>query len=206
MVFAQEETAKAYVRKIYRYFVKSEWDQEVENDIITPLSAQLIASDYNVLDVLKTLLQSKHFYDEDDLDSSNEIIGSIVKNPIQLLSETLSLLQIELPNPAASSANPPTSWTTDQDNFYKFYFNFCYFGYFAGAGMNPFSPETVAGYPSDYQTPDFDRSWFSSNTLFHAINLLNVLSLEKIKSITQTSTFGCCLTVLIMFITLAIFP
>jgi len=206
MVFAQEATAKAYVRKIYRYFVKSEWDQEVENDIITPLSAQLIASDYNVLDVLKTLLQSKHFYDEDDLDSSNEIIGSIVKNPIQLLSETLSLLQIELPNPAASSANPPTSWTTDQDNFYKFYFNFCYFGYFAGAGMNPFSPETVAGYPSDYQTPDFDRSWFSSNTLFHAINLLNVLSLEKIKSITQTSTFGCCLTVLIMFITLAIFP
>ena len=39
MVFAQEATAKAYVRKIYRYFVKSEWDQEVEDDIITPLSA-----------------------------------------------------------------------------------------------------------------------------------------------------------------------
>jgi uncharacterized protein (DUF1800 family) len=172
MVFAQEATAKAYVRKIYRYFVKSEWDQEVEDDIITPLSTQLIASDYNVLDVLKTLLKSEHFYDEDDSDSSNEIIGSIVKNPIQLLSEALSILQIELPNPAASSANPPTTWTTDHDYFYKFYFNFCYFGYFAGAGMSPFSPETVAGYPGDYQTPDFDRSWFSSNTIISRYKLI----------------------------------
>ena len=115
MVFAQEATAKAYVRKIYRYFVKSEWDQEVEDDIISPLSAQLIASDYNLLEVLKTLLKSEHFYDEDDSDSSNEIIGSIVKNPIQLLSEALSLLQIDLPNPAASSANPPLTWTTDHE-------------------------------------------------------------------------------------------
>ena len=172
MVFSQEATAKAYVRKIYRYFVKSEWDQEVEDDIITPLSTQLIASDYNVLDVLKTLLKSEHFYDEDDSDSSNEIIGSIVKNPIQLLSEALSILQIELPNPAASSANPPTTWTTDHDYFYKFYFNFCYFGYFAGAGMSPFSPETVAGYPGDYQTPDFDRSWFSSNTIISRYKLI----------------------------------
>ena len=172
MVFSQEATAKAYVRKIYRYFVKSEWDQEVEDDIITPLSTQLIASDYNVLDVLKTLLKSEHFYDEDDSDSSNEIIGSIVKNPIQLLSEALSILQIELPNPAASSTNPPTTWTTDQDYFYKFYFNFCYFGYFAGAGMSPFSPETVAGYPGDYQTPDLDRSWFSSNTIISRYKLI----------------------------------
>jgi uncharacterized protein (DUF1800 family) len=172
MVFAKEETAKAYVRKIYRYFVKSEWDQEVEDNIITPLSAQLIASDYNLLDVLKTLLKSEHFYDEDDSDNSNEIIGSIVKNPIQLLSEALSLLQVELPDPAASSTNPPTTWTTDQIYFYKFYFNFCYYGYFAGAGMNPFSPDTVAGYPGDYQTPDFDRSWFSSNTIISRYKLI----------------------------------
>ena len=172
MVFAQEATAKAYVRKIYRYFVKSEWNQEVEDDIISPLSTQLIASDYNLLEVLTTLLKSEHFFDEDDSDSSNEIIGSIVKNPIQLLSEALSLLQIDLPNPAASSANPPLTWTTDHENFYKFYFNFCYFGYFAGAGMNPFSPETVAGYPGDYQTPDLDRSWFSSNTIISRYKLI----------------------------------
>ena len=38
--------------------------------------------------------------------------------------------------------------------------------------MNPFSPETVAGYPGDYQTPDFDRSWFSSNTVISRYKLI----------------------------------
>jgi hypothetical protein len=28
-----------------------------------------------------------------------------------------------------------------------------------------FSPDSVAGYPADYQGPNFDRSWFSSNTI-----------------------------------------
>src|SRR5690606_25414182 len=30
MVFAQPETAKAYCRKLYRYFVKSHWSEEIE--------------------------------------------------------------------------------------------------------------------------------------------------------------------------------
>ena len=37
--------------------------------------------------------------------------------------------------------------------------------FFPGGGMSIFSPDTVAGYPGDYQAPDFDRSWFSSNTI-----------------------------------------
>ena len=31
MVFNKEATALAYVKKLYRFFVKSEWDQEVED-------------------------------------------------------------------------------------------------------------------------------------------------------------------------------
>jgi hypothetical protein len=38
--------------------------------------------------------------------------------------------------------------------------------------MNPFSPDTVAGYPGDYQAPDFDRSWFSSNTIISRYKLI----------------------------------
>jgi len=41
MVFDQLETAKNYVRKMYRMFVRSEWGQDVEDDIITPLAQQL---------------------------------------------------------------------------------------------------------------------------------------------------------------------
>ena len=61
MIFDKLETAKNYVRKMYRMFVRSEWDQEVEDDIITPLAQQLQSNGYNLLEVLKTLLKSKHF-------------------------------------------------------------------------------------------------------------------------------------------------
>ena len=72
MVFAQPETAKAYCRKLYRYFVKSEWNEEVETDIITPLSQLLIDNNYEILPVVTTLLSSEHFYDADDSDATDK--------------------------------------------------------------------------------------------------------------------------------------
>ena len=165
MIFSNPETSKAYCRKLYRFFVRREWDESIENDIITPLSQQLINSDYNLISVLQTLLKSEHFYDEDNSDVNDEIIGGIIKSPIQFLSEIISLLNISLPNPEASSSNPPSTWTSDQEDFYHFYWQFCHKTFFPGTGMNIFSPDSVAGYPADYQGPNFDRSWFSSNTI-----------------------------------------
>jgi len=165
MIFSNPETSKAYCRKLYRFFVRREWDESVENDIITPLSQQLINSDYNLISVLQTLLKSEHFYDEDNSDVNDEIIGGIIKSPIQFLSEIISLLNISLPNPEASSSNPPSTWTSDQEDFYHFYWQFCHKTFFPGTGINIFSPDSVAGYPADYQGPNFDRSWFSSNTI-----------------------------------------
>ena len=88
-----------------------------------------------------------------------------------MLSEMINLLQLQLPNPEASYS-PTPSYTTDQINFYKFHHSFCYFSFFPGCSINPFSPDTVAGYPADYQTPNFDRSWFSSNTVIARYKLI----------------------------------
>ena len=165
MIFSKPETAKSYCRKIYRFFVKSEWDESVENAIISPLAAQLMSSNYNLLSVVQTLLKSEHFYDEDNADSSDEIIGGVVKSPLQFFSQIVSSLDIQTPNPKASADNPPGSWTDDQQDFYNFFHNFCHNTFFPSTGMNVFSPESVAGYPADYQGPDYDRSWFSSNTI-----------------------------------------
>ena len=176
MIFSKPETAKAYCRKLYKFFVKSEWDETVENAIIAPLANQLMSSNYNLLSVLQTLLISEHFYDEDNADPSDEIVGGIVKNPIQLISQIISVLDIQIPNPEPPIASIPespgsgfrvssTDWTEEQENFFKFYHRFCHNTFFPGCGMNIFSPDTVAGYPADYQGPDYDRSWFSSNTI-----------------------------------------
>ena len=165
MIFSQTETAKAYCRKLYRFYVKSEWDESIENAIITPMAAQLMSSNYNLLTVVQTLLKSEHFYDEDNADTTDEIFGGIVKSPLQLFSEVISALDITIPNPEASVNNQPPSWTQGQQDFYNFFHKFCNNTFFPSTGMNVFSPDSVAGYPADYQGPDYDRSWFSSNSI-----------------------------------------
>ena len=185
MIFSKTETAKAYCRKIYRFFIKREWDESVENHIITPLADQLINNNYNLLEVLQTLLKSKHFYDEDNDDSTNEIVGSIVKNPIQFISQTISLLDITLPNAEATFQNSSVSWSEDQEDFFHFYYKFCHNTFFPGSGMNIFSPDSVAGYPADFQGPEYDRSWFSSNTIVSRYKTIESLITGKNKILGQ---------------------
>ncbi|MBU2949448.1 DUF1800 domain-containing protein [Tamlana agarivorans] len=185
MVFAQPETAKAYCRKLYRYFVKSTWNEEVENDIITPLSQQLIANDYEILPVVKTLLSSEHFYDTDDSDSTDNIIGSIIKSPLQLLSEICAMFQVNIPNPTSSALTYYNAF------FYKFIHN----TYFPFAGTYLFSPEEVAGYPAYYQEPHYDRNWFSSNTIIGRYRLIESLIFGE-NTISNGSIFTILDTVL----------
>lgn len=165
MVFNQPETAKSYCRKLYRYFVKSDVNQEVEEDIITPLAQILLDHNYDLLPVVTTLLSSEHFYDVDDLDATDNIIGSIIKSPLQLLSEICTMFELAYPNP-----------TTRAYFFYRnFYTNFIHNSYFKATGMTFFDPESVAGYPAYYQEPGFDRNWFSSNTLIGRYRLIESL-------------------------------
>ena len=155
MVFAQQETAKAYCRKLYRYFVKSKWDDEVETDVITPLAQLLIDNDFEILPVVEKLLSSQHFYDADDSDATDEIIGAIIKSPLQLASEICSIFNATIPDP-----------TSDALNYYSSFFtNFLHNNYFVTSGMDLFSPFDVAGYHAYFQEPDYDRYWFSSNTI-----------------------------------------
>ncbi|AJR04888.1 DUF1800 domain-containing protein [Siansivirga zeaxanthinifaciens] len=178
MVFAQPETAKAYCRKLYKFYVKSEWNETVENDIITPLSQILITNNYDILPVVKALLASEHFYDADDGNPSDNIIGSIVKSPMQLLNEVSTLFNLELPNPNTNAAQ----------YYANFFFYFVHNVYLKGASMDFFNPDSVAGYPAHYQEPDFDRLWFSSNTLISRYKLIESLILGK-NTITSGNIF-----------------
>lgn len=179
MVFSQPETAKAYCRKLYRYFVKSEWNEEVETDIITPLAQILINNNYEILPVVTTLLSSEHFYDADDSDTTDNIIGSIIKSPLQLLSEVCSMFELEYPNPS-----------TDALHYYRNFFHyFIHNRYFPAAGMEFFNPDSVAGYPAYYQEPGFDRNWFSSNTLIGRYKLIESL-IEGKNTITRGSIYA----------------
>ena len=162
MVFAQEETAKAYCRKLYRYFVKSDISTAAETDIIEPLAQILINNNYEIAPVVTTLLSSEHFYDADDDDATDNIIGSIIKSPLQLVSEVFSFFDISYPDPE-----------TEPLLFYRNFFHwYIHQNYFKPAGMEFYNPDSVAGYPAYYQIPGFDRNWFSSNTIIGRYTLV----------------------------------
>lgn len=157
MIFNQDATAISYVRKLYRFYVKSEWNDDVETNIIEPLAADLRTNGYQLQPVLLKLLSSEHFYDEDDSDSTDNKIGAIIKHPMQLWTEIISALQVNLVN-----ANQQENW----EEYYLYFFrNFAHNSCFSGAGFQMFAPDSVAGYPADYQKPNFDRQWFSSATI-----------------------------------------
>jgi uncharacterized protein (DUF1800 family) len=164
MIFSQQATALNYVKKIYRFFVKSEWSQETEDTVINDLAQHLILNNFQIYSVIKILLSSTHFYDLSDENSNDEIIGSIVKSPLQLMSEMVSIFNITIPNPNSNISG-----------FYRFWHLFNHNNFLPMAGMGLFAPETVAGYPANYQSPNFDRQWFSSNTLLARYRLIDCL-------------------------------
>lgn len=160
MIFEKEATAKSFCRKLYRFYVKSEITDEIENDIIGPLASELINNNYELLPTVKTLLSSEHFFGNDIANETDKIIGSIVKSPLQMISEISSCFELEIANPS-----------TNNIDFYRF-FNFVHNYFLASSGLILYSPDSVAGYPAHYQEPDYDRHWFSSNTVLGRYKLI----------------------------------
>lgn len=155
MIFSKIATAKNICRKMYIYFVKGNITAETETDIITPLAQDLLNNGYEIIPVLRRLLESEHFYDLDDSSAIDETIGAIIKSPLQQVSEICSYLQATIPDP-----------TTNATYFYNtFYKNFVHDTYMVGANMPIFSPPNVAGHLAYYESPEYDRSWISSATL-----------------------------------------
>jgi len=104
---------------------------------------------------IKQLLKSEHFYDLDDSDATNEIIGSIIKSPIEKLMQTMSFFELKTPH-----------YLDDADNHYNRWYQLTVKDVITEmAGMTVFYPDSVAGYPAYYQEPGYSRNWFNGSTL-----------------------------------------
>lgn len=155
MIFAQAATAQNIVRKLYRFFVSARINPEIEADIILPLSQSLQANGYELQPIVAELLTSEHFFDQDDADDGDEIIGGLIKSPLDLLLHTLSYFDVSLPDPI----------TEGEDHYFRFFRRGLFLSYFPNAGMDVLKPADVAGYPAYYQEPDFHKNWFTSGTV-----------------------------------------
>ena len=165
MVFAQPETAKNFVRRIYRYFVHTNITQEIEEDVIVPLAEILRNNNYEILPVLQKLLESQHFYDLDDSVNADEIIGGLIRSPLDLALQSISFFDISIPNP----------YTENNKHYFTFFGSAVYERMLLLANMNLFFPPDVAGYSAYHQAPDYTRHWFNSTSIIARYKLPQML-------------------------------
>jgi uncharacterized protein (DUF1800 family) len=153
MIFDQPETARHLCRKIYRFFVYYDITEEVERDIIAPLSEILRSNNYELRPVLEKLWKSKHFYDLDNGINTDDNRGALIKSPLDLVLGTLRFFQVGLP----AAADPMALYEEAYQN-----------GLLASMedqGMIFYDPYDVAGYDAYHQAPGYNRNWISANFL-----------------------------------------
>ena len=165
LVFAQPETSKNFCRRLYHFFVTRNIPQEVEDDIIAPLAQLLVDSDFEIKPVLKKLLLSEHFFDVDDSNNADEIVGALIKSPLDLTLHALTFFQLPIPNPV----------TENKKHYSDFYSAAVLERMLARAGMDLFYPPDVAGYSGYYQDAVLNRQFFHSATIVQRYKLPQVL-------------------------------
>jgi uncharacterized protein (DUF1800 family) len=153
MVFNQPETAKNYCRRMYRYFVSSKITPEIETDIITPLAATMMDNNYNIEPVVKQLLCSQHFYDEDDSIIADEVIGALIKSPLELCYHLYNIFEISLPNYATNAASINSFIRQRVHNAS------------ISCSFNWLNPVNVNGYPAYSDTVHYDKNWITTSSL-----------------------------------------
>jgi len=164
MIFKQPETARNLCRRLYRHFVGDKITEEIEKDIIVPLSTLLVNSNFEIKPVLAKLLQSQHFFDADDSSNKDEIVGGIIKSPLELLYQSMSFFNVE-----------PKDILLDPLANYNFYNRPVLQLIFGQAGFPLFFAPDVAGYPGYHQSPDFTHQWFNSSSIIARYKLGEML-------------------------------
>ncbi|MBL7726381.1 MAG: DUF1800 domain-containing protein [Dinghuibacter sp.] len=144
MIFAEEETAKFIVRKIYRWFVYYTIDAQTETNVILPLADIFRNNNYELKPVLQTLFNSEHFFD-----MLNR--GCVIKTPADLVIGSLREMNAQFP--------PLTDWDTN----YGFWNNLWAVMRIIGQDLG--DPPNVAGMPAYYQEPLFHELWITTDTL-----------------------------------------
>ena len=165
-ILEQDETAKYICRKLYRFFVSRNISEEIEDDIIVPLAATF-RTNYNLTEVITQLLKSKHFYDADDTNSSDEIIGGLIKSPLELLLQTITLLNFPVPDPI-----------TNGELHYRVFYENTIIKKFLDISAQPIFGDVntpPAGFPAHYSSPNFDKSWFNSSTIIPRYNICKIV-------------------------------
>ncbi len=150
MIFNEDATAKFICTKLYRFFVYHEITDDVKSQIIEPLASTFKSNNYEIKPVLEQLLKSKHFYDSDNSDVTDDNQGAIIKSPLELILGTFRFFNVALPDSG-----------TDLGSLYKQTYQKGILQMIYDQGLEFYEPFEVAGYPAYQKFPGFNRNWIT---------------------------------------------
>ena len=144
MIFNTTEAARFICRKLYKWFVYYQVDDDTETNVITPLGDLLRSSNFDIKPVLSALFKSEHFFDV-----LNQ--ACYIKNPYDIIVGTLREFNVNFP--------PYTDWQNGYPLFSNIYNK-------AGEMQQTlFQPPDVSGWTPYYQEPMYYELWVNSNSL-----------------------------------------
>lgn len=153
MLFAHPETPKFICRKLYRFFVNPNVTQEIEDNVIIPLSDIFKSADsvtgrtFEIKPIIQKLLASEHFYDAEN-------IGSIIKSPAEFTIGAYRFFNFSVP--IIDAGNMVNSVKN-----HKSYAQFLH-DRMVEMQMSLIDQPSVFGYDAYYQT-GYTRNWINTS-------------------------------------------
>lgn len=144
MIFAKNDVALHFCRKLYKFFVYYEIDETVETNVIVPLANLFRTGNYEILPVLQALFSSEHFFDSDTY-------GSMIKSPVDYILGQVKEMEISLPD----NSNIETQY-----EIYADLLSYC-----SLLRQEPYDPPNVSGWEAYYQAPLFHETWITTDTI-----------------------------------------
>lgn len=147
MIFDKEEVSKHLCRELYRFFVHSEIDANVESNVIESLALTFrnnIGAPNQMEIVMQELLSSQVFFDQN-------IRACMVRSPLDFIIGNLRLFKQPWPDPNTQFEAMYHMWGQVNDLA-------------AYSGQEIANPPNVAGWPAYYQFPQYDQLWLDTAT------------------------------------------
>tara|TARA_B110000879_G_C11173554_1_gene514790 strand:- start:2070 stop:3890 length:1821 start_codon:yes stop_codon:yes gene_type:complete len=178
MIFDTEESCKYICSRLYQFFVNPKYDNEIERNIIEPMAQIMRENDFSLIEPLKALLKSSHFFD-----TSNHF--SLIKNPVDFMfnfikefnifdgvlhhgTEDYQTIYYSQNNTDFVYPDEVVNILSRSDRFYNWFSRY-------DVGMRMLYPPNVAGWPPFYQSPSYDLFWINSLTLQTRHEIISIL-------------------------------
>lgn len=167
MLFETNKSAIYILTRLYQFFVYPTITDEILSEIIEPLAQVFRDTNYSLVEPLKILLKSKHFF-------SSQIPNSIIKSPLDF--EMGMMKEVDIKNGILyhhfnderfiyGDLEPSFFESKEKDPSYiEYMMSQRLFNDGKELGMRLLWPPSVSGWQPFYQSPAYDMFWFNSST------------------------------------------